>query len=441
MATAPWDDVLLDAMIVAEGLSTEAKRRDARKAALAAFKSRAFGTAPAPTPTPTPTPTPSPTALQDLARVPWEGGPAYYASWPKASAKGWTDPNFFPIGVWLESPTNAQALYGLGINVMVGANHWPGVDVPAYQADTSGMSYILDSAWTPTDAGSYVKAVGWLAADEVDMTSTSPVTEQQATVNGLRSRNDGRFVYANYSKGVFNTWWAKDQMPQLTQMLDVASADVYYYTDPWLDAASNEQSAAWPKGACIRCSSGYGWTVERMRSFCDPAKIHPTWNFVEDGHPFSETGSTTITPAQLEGAVWASIVHECRGILYFNHSFGGSCQSQHVLFDCDPAMKAKVYAVNSQIRALAPVLNSQSYVWAACPSVATMLKAYGGEVYLFACIGQNQSTGTKTFTLPAGVTGTLVTVVGENRTLPVNNGTFVDSFLAEYAHHTYRATI
>src|SRR5512142_2043004 len=38
-----------------------------------------------------------------LPMIPWEGGPAYYASFPVARAAGWTDPGFFPIGVWFES--------------------------------------------------------------------------------------------------------------------------------------------------------------------------------------------------------------------------------------------------------------------------------------------------------------------------------------------------
>src|SRR3954469_5404783 len=60
----------------------------------------------APTATPTPAPAPSqtggpvksPPAAVDLPRVPWEGGPDYYGKFP--SARPWTDPNFFPIGVW-----------------------------------------------------------------------------------------------------------------------------------------------------------------------------------------------------------------------------------------------------------------------------------------------------------------------------------------------------
>ena len=65
---------------------------------------------PRPTPTPTATPTPSPSpspgpsdppgdpAVLDLPRIPWEGGSDYWTQFP--DAERWSDPSFFPIGVW-----------------------------------------------------------------------------------------------------------------------------------------------------------------------------------------------------------------------------------------------------------------------------------------------------------------------------------------------------
>ena len=55
--------------------------------------------------------------------------------------------------------------------------------------------------------------------------------------------------------------------------------------------------------------------------------------FVELGHPFTEEDWPSITPAQARAAVWSSIIHGAQGIIYFNHSFGGPCQTQHILRD------------------------------------------------------------------------------------------------------------
>jgi hypothetical protein len=70
-----------------------------------------------------------------------------------------------------------------------------------------------------------------------------------------------------------------------------------------------------------------------------------------------------------------------------------------------------------------------------------MLKVHSGDAYIFAGIGLLESPGTKTFNLPAGILGTTVTVVGENRTIPVTNGQFSDTFAAEHTHHVYRVRL
>ncbi len=70
-----------------------------------------------------------------------------------------------------------------------------------------------------------------------------------------------------------------------------------------------------------------------------------------------------------------------------------------------------------------------------------MLKSYNGNAYIFAGLGMGHATGSKTFTLPAGVTGTTVTVVGESRTIPDSGGQFSDSFAAEYTHHVYQIAL
>ncbi|MGH2887831.1 MAG: hypothetical protein ACRDPA_34900 [Solirubrobacteraceae bacterium] len=93
------------------------------------------------------------------------------------------------------------------------------------------------------------------------------------------------------------------------------------------------------------------------------------------------------------------------------------------------------------IKALAPVLNSSNVT----PGVTTsasfkvdiMTKRSGGYTYVLAD-ADNSSGGPATFTAPGGGTGT-VTVLGENRTLPMINGTFTDLF-SGYGVHLYRVS-
>jgi hypothetical protein len=106
------------------------------------------------------------------------------------------------------------------------------------------------------------------------------------------------------------------------------------------------------------------------------------------------------------------------------------------------------------VKALTPVINTQSYYNASRVvngftyyyysfnnGTDAMLKTYNGSAYIFADIGLQQSTGNKTFTLPTGVNGTTVEVIGENRTISVSNRQFTDNFASEYSHHIYRISL
>jgi hypothetical protein len=70
-----------------------------------------------------------------------------------------------------------------------------------------------------------------------------------------------------------------------------------------------------------------------------------------------------------------------------------------------------------------------------------MLKAHAGSAYVFAMCANGSTPGQRTCTLPAGVNGSTVEVVDENRTLPVSGGKFTDTFAAEYTYRIYRITL
>ena len=82
-------------------------------------------------------------------------------------------------------------------------------------------------------------------------------------------------------------------------------------------------------------------------------KRQPIWGFVEEGWPFTQTaaeGARAITPPEMRAAVWQSIIAGARGIVYFNHSFGGPCLTHHINRDpCYRAIQAELTRTNSQI--------------------------------------------------------------------------------------------
>ena len=241
----------------------------------------------------------------------------------------------------------------------------------------------------------------------------------------------GALRYSNYGMDV--AFWDTDEEAQVfinQGFQDVVSADVYFFTHPDLDAEDR-------KGA------KYGWLVNRVR-YLDSldGKRQPVWGFVEVGHPFEQSDAPTITPAQVRSAVWHSIIAGARGIVYFNHSFGGPCTSFNLLRDqCDPAMRPAVKEVNAQITELAPVLNSpyaDGYVTTTGPAEAMAKLGPDGAWYAFA--GANtvgSEGGDVTFSVAAGSN---VDVLFENRKLTLKGDHFVDTFADGNAVHIYRVT-
>jgi hypothetical protein len=402
---------------------------------------------------PGPTGTPPPGGL-DLATEPWEGGPQYYAQW--SWTRDWASPNFFPVGVWLESviePGDVATDKAAGLNTYVGltANSNPALVLQA------GGMYVLEGDL----AGQGTETVGHLLTDEADM-NYGPGTDGWNGKDGWgncipsdghcgytvmqtlndRTPNDGRLRYANYGKGV--QFWESDDEAQrfVNQYQQVVSSDLYFYTDPNLCPEEGQRYLGLTAANCRR-SASYGLAIDRLRKLdgLDGKRI-PVYGFVEVGHPATENDAPTIAPGQIAGAVMNSLIHGARGIFYFNHSFGGPCQSQHLLRDsCGAAARPTVTETNRRIATLAPVLNSPTYQWTANPGLDTMLKAYDGSVYLFAMPGQDGGTGSQTLTLPATVKGGTAEVLFEDRTVPVSGGKLTDTFAAEYQYHIYRISM
>ncbi len=414
------------------------------------------GPTPPPTGGPSASPTGPPSGAPGLPRIPWEGGPEYYGRW--AATRPWNDPGFFPIGVWLESvlePGDVARDKAAGLNTYVGLT----ANSNAALVRAAGGMYALAGGVPGTGS----ETVGNLLTDEADMIygagadrwngtegwNTCIPTQDKGGRCGYtvmqtlsdRTPNDGRPRYANYGKGV--QMWESEAQAQVfvNRYQQAVSSDMYFYTDPNLCPGEAQQWLGIAPDRCRR-SANYGRLIDRLRALdaVDGSRL-PVYGFVEVGHPASENNAPTITPDQIAGAVWNSLIHEARGIIYFNHSFGGPCQSQHLLRDaCGAAARPKVTETNQRIAALAPALNTQSYQWSANPAMDTMLKEYQGAYYLFAMPGRDGGTGSQPLTLPTGVAGGSAEVMFENRAVPVTGGHFTDTFAAEYSYHIYRIT-
>lgn len=373
-----------------------------------------------------------------LPTVPWCGGPAYWAQFAKANSTGWASPDFFPVAVFYGKPSQAAVLLAAGVNTLMGAEH----DGSSMESITDlGMSVLAQDEWTTAEIGADPHVVGYHIDDEPEMNGAygddaARLVAMNARVAARRGLKDGRFMQVNFGNGVLNTFWAPGTMPQYLASVDVASSDKYAYTSPGVDFEYN-RADAWTKGkpgGAPNRAVAYGWQADQMDSFLSPPASKPIWVFVETAKPYlNEAGALSITADQFGGAVWNALIHGANGIALFQHNNDGRGNYSIVQV---PEVNAFVTAVLGQVKALARVLNKQSLVWDFGAGLQTALKVSGAFAYILAMT--DGGSGARTFTLPAGVTATSVTVLNESRSLPISGGTFADSFAAEYTHHIYQ---
>jgi hypothetical protein len=368
-----------------------------------------------------------------------DGGPGYYARWPGTMP---SDPSFFPIGVWFESVTQQSDITldraaGLNTYVVLTRNS----DLSMVQ--NAGMHVLAQQEWVGVN---HPAIEGWELQDEIDMQMDPEdgLAWLQQLVAGMPA--DGRLRYNNFGKGV--TFWLDDgpAADYVNDFTSMTSADNYWFTDENIcgqyegGALVNGATAPLTPAQC-HLAANYGLTIDRVRALdAMQGGRQPIWGFVEVGHPFTEDDWPTIQPAQVRSAVWHSIIAGARGIIYFNHSFGGSCETQHALREsCYASVRSTVASTDQQIAQLAPVLNAPFADGYASVSgnVRVMAKrGPDGAWYVFAGSRQPGSQNA-TFTVAAGSS---VEVMFEGRTVPVSGGHFTDSFADGNAVHVYRIT-
>lgn len=388
-------------------------------------------------------------------RAPDGGGAAYYDRF----ANGPHYPNAFPLGIWLASARTSEEVRQdreAGINTYVGLS---GDSKPEVAAD-GGMAVLLTADAADADANRHQ---GWLVSDEVDMWAGAGdaawtgrragqgavcdppgakcgFTVQRRLVDDVP--RDGRLRFANYGKGVL--FWATDADAKrfANDYQDVVAVDAYWYTDAalcqqfeggrLLDPGSPKALGA---GECHR-GANYGKAVERVRQLVEPAGSKPVWGFVELGRP--GPASPAITPAQVRAAVWQSIIHGARGIVYFNHSFAAECRSTHLLRDpCWAPIRQAVTDLNAQVTRLAGVLDSADVTGLvrADEGVNVLVKRAEDDLVVVAA-GRGEQTDA---TMRSGCRWSGdVEVVDEQRTLRASDGSWTDRFANAEAVHVYR---
>lgn len=345
----------------------------------------------------------------------------------------------FPLGVWLQNPTNAPRFRAAGINTFVGL--WQGPTVAQLDAlKATGMSVICSQNEMALKRGD-TNIIAWMHNDEPDNAQKlaarfgfgSPIPPDKivADYKKLKAADPSRPVLLNLGQGVaWDGWYGRgkrnnhpEDYPEYLKGCDIASFDIYPANHGSKAVAGNLWFVA--KG------------VERLRDWAEDKK--PIWACIECTH-MADSGRKP-TPTEVRAEAWMALIHGADGLIYFVHQFEPKFIEAALLRDSE--MLAAVTELNRQITELAPVLKAPTVtnavtVTVANPDipVATMVKELEGQTYLFAVAMRAQATATK-FSIKKRPGNFSAEVLGEKRSIAVTNGEFSDRF-APWEVHLYR---
>lgn len=433
-----------------------------------------------------------------------DGGPHYYAHIDPASA--WMDQHVM-VGGWLEQPLTPT---DVGYDVTMGNNiYWNLAANPLDTRDCGGSQpcrvnfNVIRAAGMHASApdvtsASGAETVAYEGTDEPDMSfgPGSSGWNRQSSCIPAGSRcgyTVANFFYSGrpadygspgyplgrkpitqgYGKGVL-FWESDTQAAKFMSYSDTLSADSYWMTDADLDVPSQGGCALLP-ASTTACGNGggfglptvqralpanYAFNVTRLEHLqALKGSTKPITVDVETGCP--GTSDSCTTPAASTAAAWHALIAGARGIIWFQHNFGGPCVDFNTFYDGSNPASPKyncqqtpgvtlhdvvnnVTAFNHEVASLNGVLLSpfaERYVSTGHADVSAMAKYSHGVFYVFAAAGKpampppdKQSV---TFTVAGGYSGP-VTAVGENRTLQAVNGVFDDSFADEDSVHIYK---
>lgn len=349
--------------------------------------------------------------------------------------------DFFPIAVWAQNPTNAEAYKKIGINMFVAVNlnqetlnllTKAGVKAIAHQNDF-GRAHLDDKT-----------IYAWMHGDEPDNAQAKknggqgydPCVDPAiiiADYEKIKQSDPSRPVYLNLGRAVAYTKWGgrgactgntdsyKMSKNGYLKACDMASFDIYP-----VNASEPEV-----KDRLEWVATG----IKNLIEWSDYSK--PMWCWIETSKIGDKTDRKP-TPTEVKSEVWMALIHGAKGFGYFCHSFIKPMDTAAPLHDAE--MSAGLKSINAEIASLARVLNSDNTKdYASVQSangdvpIDLMTKKQGKENYVFA-IAMTKGSTKASFDVKSGKQAE---VIGENRTIKIKNGKFSDDF-GGYAVHMYK---
>jgi hypothetical protein len=385
-------------------------------------------------------------------------GPSYYSKFRNGPSSSM---GYFPVltyqlnlSQWSQLPARLRAMGINGVDDAYDESDQRNFNVAA----ASGLTLFINGDIAGRSNGQVVRA--YAMQDEPNSngskyaaSSCSPSNDScghayVGDANAYRSGDPTRPVIGNFTKDVMD-WasppggWSEGQFQQhnraMIGALDIVSSDNYGWTDPY-EWDQRTGSGSGHYGAWI-----YGHAISQLRWY-DP-RI-PTFGFVECCDDGNSPPTNTMMPGMIQSAVWNIVVHGGRGYVFWTTDFydangdprdnpypGSMYYGPWALYG-DHQWDAQYSAaaeVNHEVEANAPALNSPTVSGiSANSSTGVPLTALGkdvnGKLWLLVQADGNESHPlsnrtpmTATIQLPPSVpAGTVLNVVGENRTITVD---------------------
>jgi hypothetical protein len=257
----------------------------------------------------------------------------------------------FPIGVWLQSPHNAERYKAIGIELYVGLFGGP-TEEQLKALDTAGVRVIC--AQNEVGLGWKGKTiVGWMHGDEPDnaqgrrLTGYAPPIpphEVVASYERMHRADPTRPILLNLGQGAaWDGWHGRgertghaEDYPEYCKGCDQVSFDIYPVTHAHKDVAGKLEFV--------------GRGVTRLVDWTNGKK--PVWACIETSHV--NHAERRPTPEQVRSEVWIAIASGASGIVYFAHAFEPKFVEAGLL--AHPEIAAAVAAINTEVRAAAPAL-------------------------------------------------------------------------------------
>ncbi|WP_407116524.1 hypothetical protein [Bradyrhizobium sp. LMG 9283] len=345
-----------------------------------------------------------------------------------------TDANFFPIGVWLQSPTRAASYKAIGINTFVGLYEGPTEEQLAALARQHMFAVAGQNDVALKSVNRHV-IKAWMQEDEPDNAqpigpglygTCIPAIEVARRTQEMKARDPTRPMMINFGQGVANEFWRgrgpcngdQGYYDIAIQGADILSYDIYPVgsTTPQVKGRL-EYVARGVTNLAKRATDGQSVWMALETTALDPTR-RPT-------------------AAEVRAEIWMALIHGATGIFYFVHEFKPTFREDAIFRY--PDIVEEVTRTNRLILSLSPALKSPSLSGAISVSsqvpIATMVKVYKDNTYIFAVAMQN-SPSTARITVN-NVHQTSARVIGEGRSVSLAQGSFEDQFEG-YGVHLYQ---